>query len=1349
MKRVAGESIAIIGMALRLPGATGPQQFWQRLLAGEGFLRPTVELRGERRFVTIDGTLPNWDGFDAPFFGFSAREALYTDPQHRLLLELAWEAFEDAAIDVRRDGQDTGLFVSTSHSRYLQDLLRDLERPGDYMAGLALDIGNSAEHAALRIAHRLNLHGPALSVATACSSSLVATALAVQALRAGDCRMALVAAASVRAATRFEAVDGGIYSPDGRCRPFDAGANGTVPGQGGVALLLKRLADARADGDPVYATIVATSVNNDGSRKVGYTAPSIDGQAQALRRLLAQLEGGAAGVGLVETHGTGTPIGDPIELAALRAAFADGTQRHGACALGAVKASVGHLDAAAGAVGLAKAALCLHHAKIAPQANYERPNPLLDLDHSPFFINTAPVAWPDAHATAAVVCSLGIGGTNAFVALERAPGAQAQDRPAVSAPAIVLCSGQSTAAADELEAGLAKTIEGLTDVDAHDVAHTTQTGRVHFACRRALIVDRGVIAERLRAADEAAGVSHRVVLMFAGQGQTTGAGVRELLALQPGVDATVRKCARYFSVEHGIDALAMLVDPPKAPSPPDTRGVQAGLFSLQYALAADWMERGIAPAMLVGHSVGEVIALCASGALSLVDAMDLVAARGQAMHRMPPGAMLAARIGVAQAREFVGPGVDIAAVNGPGAVVFSGATDRIETTAARLSASGIPVRVLPTSHAFHSALMGPAGDALANALRGVEWLPPRIPLSSTVRPGILGQGTLADPAYWRDSIVGPVHFHDAVERAAAGGPTLFIEVGPTPTLASIVRASAAAGQLPRGAAAVACMPDPMSFGPHDMCRVAAMAWIHGCEIDWTRLRPPAPLQRVRLPTYPFQRQRYMPGPASAADTPAVRPEAEVDVPRTTVEDIFASVLGTHVSDTSASFLSLGGDSLGCISVVRLLNTRLGAGVTMADFLADPSVAGVLRALRRGPGGGAEIGHQVPPLAADLVAPAHRPVVSDGDPGLVTGATGFVGSHLLAELLERTDRHFFCLARPSATDPVEAALRRYGLWKEGWNTRFTTVQGDICLPRLGLDSTQWRSLATEVGDIYHAAATVNHVYPVDRLWEANVGSVERLLLLACEGRPKVLHFLSTMAVFDSQEYAGEPVLADDWPLRGLPHPDAGYARSKALAEGLLHQAKEAGVALTVMRLPNVIGAAATGHCNHRDGLWALVKAIAVLGAVPPWLALNSAMHPALLAPADQIAVAIRVLAGDPAAWGRCLHVFPSTTVDLSEFVSSLRRTGHHLREVDDGEWASLVASRRRDPQADGYLWVLRENGGLNVPPARYYRPSDLRGKDRPAPPIVAPGPEALDRCIRRLVADGFLPPGGIAHSEVSS
>ncbi|QDE72517.1 non-ribosomal peptide synthetase [Myxococcus xanthus] len=1004
----AGSDIAIIGIASRFPGSADARAFWRNLREGvESISRVPAEalepsplmseaVRHHPDFVPVAAELEGGDRFDAAFFGMAPREAEWMDPQQRVFLECAWTALEDAALDPERFAGKISLYAGASASLHGLAMLGqgNLDPASFYEL-----MSTSAENLATRASFKLGLRGESLSLYTACSTGLVAVHMACQSLLMRQSDVALAGAVRLAMPQRsgYLFQEGMILSPDGHCRAFDARAAGTVPGNGVAVVVLKPLEDARRDGDRVYAVIRGSSINNDGGLKVGYTAPSVEGQADVIGEALAFAGLDAGDIGYVEAHGTGTSLGDPIEVAALTRAYRRHTDRKGYCALGSVKPNVGHLDTAAGLAGLIKVSLALAHEELPPTLHFERPNPAIDFANSPFFVVDRLRPWPRGPVPRrAGVSSFGIGGTNAHAVLEEAPLPEPAS-PSVRPTQLVTLSGRSAEALDAAVRELAAWLEAApTDVALEDVAFTRNVGRRAFEHRRAFVAkDRAELQAKLRGPGKphvvenlVAAREQGVAFLFPGQGaQTVGMG-RALHAAEPVYREALEACLEGLGARLGAAVRDVLFPSPGAEAAAEQALADPGialpaLFAVEYALARQWEAWGVRPRALLGHSFGEYVAACLAEVLPLEDALALVSARGRLMARMPPGSMTA----VACAEEVVRPlltgALSLAAVNGPDRCVVSGPSGDVEALERELSARGVGVLRLPARHAFHSAAVEPVMEELRRVVAGLRLSPPQRPYVSSVTGTWIRPEEATDPDYWLRQMRAPVRFGDGLETLKADGCDVFLEVGPDQALTALARL----GLRGRRGRAVASLPRAGSALDAHAALMEALGtvWAQGLAIDWQRVYAHESRQKVALPTYPFQRQTFrtpLPtsvvarpetstavaerlaeaGDAPDLEAPADQVGAHTDVERKVLA-IWRERLGRTDFGIHDDFLELGGNSLMAAQLLTRLREAFPVSLPLSDVFDAPTVAGISARIqaRLGTPGTASTEPVLPPL----------------------------------------------------------------------------------------------------------------------------------------------------------------------------------------------------------------------------------------------------------------------------------------------------------------------------------------------------------------------------------------------------
>lgn len=996
------EGIAIIGLTGRFPGAVNVDEYWRNLVAGVESISTfsdaelaaagldPAEVAKIPDYVRARGLLADADCFDAPFFGINPKEAEATDPQQRVFLEAAWSALESAGYVPDAYRGAIGLFAGMSNNTYYLHNLHGRRDVTQLVGWLTTMMGNEKDYLATRVAYKLNLKGPALNLYTACSTSLVAVCQAVQQLQSFACDIALAGGVSISFPQHrgYQFQEGGITSPDGHCRAFDANAAGTVFSHGLGVVVLKRLAEAVADGDHIYAVIKGAALNNDGAGKVSFTAPSVDGQAEviALAQAVAGIEPDT--ISYVEAHGTATPLGDPIEVAALTQAFRAKTSRKNFCGLGTVKSNLGHLDVAAGVAGLIKTALALKHRQLPPSLHFTRPNPKLELESSPFYVVNQLKAWQgDGSPLRAGVSSFGVGGTNAHVVLEEAP---AVETSSASRPAqLLLLSAKSSQSLAAATGNLAAHFQKQSGVKLADAAFTLQVGRAAFPERRILVCrEAAEAATALTALDPKSVFSGRtetvnppVVFMFPGQGaQYVNMGL-EIYRSEPSFRADVDRCAEILKAHLGLDLRDVLYPPPDRESWAteqliQTRITQPALFVIEYALAKLWMSWGIKPAAMIGHSVGEYVAGCLAGVFTLEAGLELVAGRARLVQAQPPGAMLSVRLPEAEIQPLLGDSLSIAAINSPALCVVSGPHAAVEKLERELEAKQVMVRRLHTSHAFHSAMMDPVLPPFTELLRRTELRTPQLPYVSNVTARWVTATEATDPNYWAGHVRQAVRFADGLAELFKNQQHVMLEVGPGQTLAQLARQHPAKGANQTVLSSLATAKEQGAELTSFLTTLGRL-WLAGVQPDWEAFYANEKRHRIPLPTYAFEKKRYwvepnravskeiipwasppagsVIGATEACATPAPVAEApmqtsaapaapapdETELPRS---ERILKLLTAQLSELSgleagrlvptASFLELGFDSLFLTQASLAFQKRFGVKVTFRQLLED-------------------------------------------------------------------------------------------------------------------------------------------------------------------------------------------------------------------------------------------------------------------------------------------------------------------------------------------------------------------------------------------------------------------------------
>ncbi|VEL98330.1 amino acid adenylation domain-containing protein [Alteromonas sp. 76-1] len=884
--RVGGDNknidIAIIASSVRFPDANTVNAFWQNIKSGKESLQHFSEeelkdagvsevLINHPDYVKSGFVLDGLKSFDAKFFGFTPREAEVLDPQQRLLFETTYEILEQAGYGNQSIARNVGVFVGSGDSNYLlNNLLSNTELMNDF--GMAVLHANSKDYTATRLSYRLNLVGPAINTSTACSTSLVSLHQACQSLLLDECEMAVAGGAGIAQLepSGYLYQDGGIGSKDGHCRAFDKDSSGTRGGSGVGVVLLKRLDDAIDDGDTIHAVIKGSAVNNDGSGKVGYTAPSVFGQASVIRDALDVASVDAASIQYIETHGTGTKLGDPIEIKALNKVF--GANASGSCAITSLKPNIGHLDAAAGVAGLIKTVEALKHQQLPPSINFKQANPEIDFENSPFYVNTELKAWPRDGETPrrAGVSSFGIGGTNAHVVLEEAPLLRHEESVDDKAQLLIL-SAKTETALTQMQENLSRHLSANTHQALSDVSFTLQVGRSDYEYRGYAVChsQTGAIEQLSQPQGLKRGVcesGHQPaqVWMFSGQGTQYIGMSAGLYEQEPVFKQQLDECADLLKAHIGMPQIesdirvALFAAESEASSAllAQTRLTQPILFAVEYSLAKLLLSWGLRPEVMIGHSLGEYVAACLAGVMSLPDALKLVSARGRLMQAMAPGSMLSVGLDEAGLATYLeGTDLSIAALNGRKSSVVSGPSASIEALEITLSADDVMSKRLPTSHAFHSSMMeGMLGDFEAE-LSSVELRAPEQRYVSNVTGKLAGKEVTA-ASYWLKHVREAVRFSEGIEyihqEEGLSAGAVWLEVGPGMVLGSLVRQHGLAGNH---TLVHSMRHSQQALADREvLLGMLGECWLRGVTIDWQQVR--GKVRRVPLPTYPFERERY-------------------------------------------------------------------------------------------------------------------------------------------------------------------------------------------------------------------------------------------------------------------------------------------------------------------------------------------------------------------------------------------------------------------------------------------------------------------------------------------------------------
>jgi phthiocerol/phenolphthiocerol synthesis type-I polyketide synthase E len=1260
----SGMEVAVVGLSGRFPGAVDMESFWENIKNGtesvsfftDDELREAgidQETLADRQYVKANGAIFHTEWFDTHLFNYSPREAELMDPQLKILHECAWEALENSGYDSDSLDGLVGTYIGCSTNLYWMDTV--YRHASDFLK--EAELLNGSQFFSTRLSHKLNLTGPSYTVQTACSSSLVAVHLACQALLSGDCDMALAGGVSLTLPEKRGYVyqEGMILSPDGHCRPFDEKAEGTVNGNGAGIVVLKRLEDALADGDTLYAIVKGSAINNDGSDKVSFTAPSVVGQAGVIQSAHHIAEVDPESITYVEAHGTGTKLGDPIEIEALKLAF--NTNKKNFCGVGSVKGNIGHLDNAAGVAGFIKTVLALKHRLLPPSINFETPNKKIDFANSPFYVNDRLTSWTaNTIPLRAGVSSFGIGGTNAHVVLEEAPThtVSAHGRNAH----LLFLSAQTSHSLEQMTDRLVAYMDQHPDVSLADLSYTLLTGRKKLHYRRMVVVSTIHEAKQELALRKAGTVqdgrsgdfNRAVIFLFPGQGSQYAGMGQELYLQEVAFRDEVDRCCHFIEKRFGYDLREMMYSSDRADTIHETIVTQPAIFVFEYALAKTLMKWGIRPDGMIGHSIGEYVAACLSGVIDWEDALTLVVLRATLMQRLPPGKMLGVLAAEGRIQPLLNSEVSVAAVNGPALTTLSGSQEAITHMEARLDREGLPYKRLKTSHAFHSKMMNPILDDFAEAIKKIKRKTPNIPYISNVTGKWITEKEATDASYWVKHLRNPVQFSAGVETLLAKGEHIFVEVGAGRTLSTLVRQHLKTESANVIVQTVRSHNEEASDARYLLQSIGKLL-LHGVGVDGAAYFAHEKRRRIPLPTYAFDRRPYrlrigenQPAQMQEIDqrndqhewTGGSRREIRADQSENSKErkiiDVFREVTGVaaHRSVTD-DFFEMGGNSLSAVNAVARLQKEFHLSISQlleyprASDLAQhisykneenrvskDKLKAYLLTMKERHRHREEINGRLEGLRLSYQEKNRRyherdlsGTVNYSDI-LLTGSTGYLGIYLLRDLLVNTASNVHLVIRSRDRHDAEERILQtitftFGKpFYEAYRHRLFLYSGDLVNQRLGLEWNDYQTLSETVQCVLHSAANVSHYGKVADLYEANVVCTEHLIQFAQHGIRKDVNHISTMAVASGSITGMSDCLYTEYDHdlgQRIVHP---YPRTKLEAEKRMIQARKEGLNVNIFRVGNIVCDSTSGKFQQnieQNALYSLMRSYIRMGMIP--------------------------------------------------------------------------------------------------------------------------------------------------------
>ncbi|MGM7721817.1 beta-ketoacyl synthase N-terminal-like domain-containing protein [Metabacillus sp. Hm71] len=1332
-----GMEVAIVGMSCRFPGADHIDTFWKNLKNGvesvslfsdeelqeAGIDQETLQ---HPNYKKAGGAIFGTEWFDLNVFQYSPKEAEVMDPQLKILHECAWEALEHSGYCPDTVKGLIGTYIGCSTNLYWLDTVYR------HATGFLkeAELLNGSQFFSTRLSHKLNLKGPSYTVQTACSSSLVAVHLACQALLSGDCDMALAGGVSITLPEKrgYFYQEGMILSQDGKCRPFDASARGTVNGNGAGIVVLKRLEDAIASGDFIHAIVKGSAINNDGANKVSFTAPSVEGQADVIRTAHHISEVEPESISYVEAHGTGTILGDPIEVEALKLAF--NTEKQGFCGIGSVKANIGHLDNAAGVAGFIKTAIALKNRMIPPSINYEKPNPKINFENSPFYVNKELTKWNNrGYPLRAGVSSFGMGGTNAHVILEEAPERGSSDQGRKFQ--LLSFSAQTEKSLEDQTKKLAGYLNQEDNVKLADLSYTLLTGRKNLKYRRMLVVSTKEEAKReLLSLDPAKvqtvmddGSNKQMILMFPGQGtQYVNMGL-ELFREEKVFRDEMNRCFHLLEEISGLNWQEVIYPSEINGKIDQTLYTQPSLFAFEYSLAKMLMEYGIRPDGMIGHSIGEYTAACLAGVFSLKDALKLVYERGKLMQQLPKGSMVSVMASGQEIMPFLSEKLSIAAVNGPFACVVSGPNEEIILFEEQLASKGMSYKKLATSHAFHSSMMEPILEAYKERLREIDFHPPSIPYLSNVTGEWITASEATSPDYWVHHLRHTVRFSDGISQLLTGGDYLFVEVGPGRALSTLVRQQSR-GKLSTSIVNTVRHPKEEVSDEQYLLQTIGKLHMQGVKIDWSSYFANEKRHRIPLPTYSFDRKLYrlhqnaehdVPEAPYIEEHPAESKQASSspDGKEQKIIEAFKDVTGVYPISRQDDFFEIGGSSLTAVNVVARLQKDF--DISINHLFQYPRVSDLAKHMTD-----KKASHRVDKaaLAKYLTArrKSHRLVEDETMQELrhvyenknnryveadlsrernykeilLTGATGYLGAYLLYELLTKFNSFIHLIVRGDNQAAAEKRLKEkicsyFGpSFYDEYKQKIVVYNGDLTKKELGLDRITYQYLSETIECIIHSAGNVSHFGNEAESYKANVVSTQHMVDFALSGSRKDFNHISTLAVASGVVLNKRDILFteyDDDLGQTIEHP---YPKTKLQAEKLVMEARNKGIKANIFRVGNIVFDSSSGRFQEnieQNSLYTMMKSYLRIGLVPEM------DRDTDFSCVDDVSRAIINLFAKEALINETYHIFNPNYVSLADILTTPGLT-IDVKEVSIEAFIDYIFDEKQSERFASDLYALQ-------------------------------------------------------------